>query len=130
VRLMLTLTPIVCVAAAIAISNILETYLVENDEELEDDEEEFKVTGKKGDKSITFDTLDAGIKSPGLKFTIVGGVSLLLCLFAFHCTYVTSTAYSSPSVVLASQNRDGSQHIIDDFREAYYWLRQNVFPQA
>jgi dolichyl-diphosphooligosaccharide--protein glycosyltransferase len=28
--------------------------------------------------------------------------------------------------VLASQNQDGSQHIIDDFREAYYWLRQNT----
>ena len=39
---------------------------------------------------------------------------------------VTSSAYSSPSVVLASQNPDGSQHIIDDFREAYYWLRQNT----
>ena len=39
---------------------------------------------------------------------------------------VTSTAYSSPSVVLASRNPDGSQHIIDDFREAYYWLRQNT----
>jgi dolichyl-diphosphooligosaccharide---protein glycosyltransferase len=124
---MLTLTPIVCVAAAIAISNILETYLVESDEEPEDDED-FKVTGKKkGDKTVTFDSFDVGIKSQGLKFTIVGGVSILLCLFAFHCTYVTSSAYSSPSVVLASQNRDGSQHIIDDFREAYYWLRQNVF---
>jgi dolichyl-diphosphooligosaccharide--protein glycosyltransferase len=43
-----------------------------------------------------------------------------------HCTWVTSNAYSSPSVVLASQNQDGSQHIIDDFREAYYWLRQNT----
>ena len=27
----------------------------------------------------------------------------LLMLFAIHCTWVTSSAYSSPSVVLASQ---------------------------
>ncbi len=51
---------------------------------------------------------------------------LLLLVFVLHCTFVTSTAYSSPSVVLASRNADGSQHIIDDFREAYYWLRQNT----
>jgi len=50
----------------------------------------------------------------------------MMVFFVFHCTWVTSTAYSSPSVVLASQNPDGSQHIIDDFREAYYWLRQNT----
>ncbi|KZV78076.1 STT3-domain-containing protein [Exidia glandulosa HHB12029] len=50
----------------------------------------------------------------------------MLTTFIFHCTWVTSSAYSSPSVVLASRNPDGSQHIIDDFREAYYWLRQNT----
>jgi len=47
-----------------------------------------------------------------------------------HCTFVTSTAYSSPSVVLASRAPDGSQNIIDDFREAYYWLRQNTEKNA
>jgi hypothetical protein len=53
-----------------------------------------------------------------------------LIMFVYHCTFVTSTAYSSPSVVLASRNQDGSQHIIDDFREAYYWLRQNTKEDA
>jgi dolichyl-diphosphooligosaccharide--protein glycosyltransferase len=32
--------------------------------------------------------------------------------------------------VLASRGADGSQHIIDDFREAYYWLRQNTKEDA
>ena len=32
---------------------------------------------------------------------------MFLVLFAVHCTWVTSSAYSSPSVVLASQNPDG-----------------------
>ena len=49
-----------------------------------------------------------------------------LALFVRHSTYVTSTAYSSPSVVLASRLADGSQYIIDDYREAYYWLRMNT----
>ena len=51
---------------------------------------------------------------------------LLLMLFAVHCTWVTSNAYSSPSVVLASYNSDGTRQILDDFREAYFWLSQNT----
>lgn len=55
---------------------------------------------------------------------------MLLMMFAVHCTWVTSNAYSSPSVVLASYNHDGSRNILDDFREAYYWLRQNTDEHA
>lgn len=34
-------------------------------------------------------------------------VVLTLVMFAFHCTWVTSNAYSSPSIVLASYGQDG-----------------------
>ncbi|KAJ7363138.1 Dolichyl-diphosphooligosaccharide--protein glycosyltransferase subunit stt3b [Desmophyllum pertusum] len=54
----------------------------------------------------------------------------MLMMFAVHCTWVTSNAYSSPSVVLASTNYDGSRNILDDFREAYFWLRQNTDDNA
>ena len=57
-------------------------------------------------------------------------VAMMLMLFAVHCTWVTSNAYSSPSIVLASYNNDGTRHIIDDFREAYYWLRKNTAERA
>lgn len=33
---------------------------------------------------------------------------MMLMLFAVHCTWVTSNAYSSPSIVLASYSNDGS----------------------
>ena len=44
--------------------------------------------------------------------TNIGSIVILLLmmflvLFAVHCTWVTSNAYSSPSVVLASTNQDG-----------------------
>ena len=39
-------------------------------------------------------------------FVLMATVMLLL-LFVVHCTWVTSNAYSSPSVVLASYNSDG-----------------------
>lgn len=35
------------------------------------------------------------------------GVVLTLVMFAIHCTWVTSNAYSSPSIVLASYGHDG-----------------------
>ncbi|KAN0128859.1 glycosyltransferase [Lactarius tabidus] len=40
-----------------------------------------------------------------------------LTFFVVHCTWVTSMAYSSPSIVLASHNQDSLQ-LIDDFRES------------
>ena len=61
---------------------------------------------------------------------MVAGVSLLLIFYVFHCTWVTSEAYSSPSIVLAARGMDGSRVIFDDFREAYWWLRHNTAPDA
>ena len=99
VRLMLTLTPIVCVCAAIAISSLLQKIT--------------KLGKQYADVSI-------------VGYLVIFG---LMCHFVQHSTWVTSNAYSSPSVVLSSYNNKGEQVIIDDFREAYYWLRQNTDEQ-
>lgn len=53
-------------------------------------------------------------------------LTFMLVSYVFHCTWVTSEAYSSPSIVLSARSHDGSQVIFDDFREAYYWLRMNT----
>ncbi|XDV33652.1 hypothetical protein PO909_003974, partial [Leuciscus waleckii] len=75
-----------------------------------------------------------GVCEEGLGSNIKSLVSvlllLLLLMFTVHCTWVTSNAYSSPSVVLASYNHDGSRNILDDFREAYSWLRLNTGPHT
>ena len=164
VRLMLTLTPVVCVAAAVAFSSLLDTYIdpVEPDalvSSAQATEAEAPAgdspanvasgsatTGKKAKKAAAADASSSGLASGVLAAMSPSGKSArprgifgldtralvianalgMLLFFVLHCTYVTSSAYSSPSVVLASQNPDGSQHIIDDFREAYYWLRQNT----
>lgn len=162
VRLMLTLTPVVCVAAAIALSSLLDVYLnpVEPDEGDAAATQPAKnapaapavdsassSTSKKGKKAAAttasspladFVSVATGKSSPSTRgifgidtrLVVVFNTLWMLSFFVFHCTYVTSTAYSSPSVVLASQGADGSQHIIDDFREAYYWLRQNTEEDA
>ena len=185
VRLMLTLTPVVCVAAAIALSSLLDTYLDPSEPDAaQSDESSTQVATTSGSKGAsgrsqgvpstaasssattpkkvkkskekeppatpggTLGELVSGVASSaaaavqgsdkstsksskgifGLdtRFTVLINAICMLLLFVVHCTWVTSNAYSSPSVVLASTNPDGSQHIIDDFREAYYWLRQNT----
>ena len=53
-------------------------------------------------------------------------VTVFLVTYTFHCNWVTSEAYSSPSIVLSARAGDGGRIIFDDFREAYYWLRHNT----
>lgn len=138
VRLMLALTPCVCVASAVALSSILDTYLTIKSPKP-------PAPGEKEPTAIpTVDATTAppsapkkrvlnaargeivGIYNITSKILVVSSFTFYLFLFVQHCTWVTSNAYSSPSVVLASRLPDGSQHIIDDYREAYYWLRKNT----
>jgi len=57
-------------------------------------------------------------------------VTFFLVTYAFHCVWATSEAYSSPSIVLTARTHDGSRIIFDDFREAYWWLRENTNEDA
>ncbi|KAF8737291.1 hypothetical protein AX14_013140 [Amanita brunnescens Koide BX004] len=159
VRLMLTLTPVVCITSAVALSTLLDTYI---DPAEPDAPHEPSDTGsgasvvnvpptpssKKAKKAAaaaaavepstpraidspasskkSASTTSRGIFGFDSRLVVVLNTIGMLAFFVVHCTWVTSTAYSSPSVVLASTGQDGSQHIIDDFREAYYWLRQNT----
>jgi len=164
VRLMLTLTPVVCVASAVALSSLLDTYIDPTEPDVAEEQVPASTnttispaqtvttpatTSKKAKKAAAAGPPPAsspltnliaatspvkrgsapppkGIFGIDARLVVVLNTLSMLFFFVFHCTWVTSNAYSSPSVVLASQNQDGSQHIIDDFREAYYWLRQNT----
>lgn len=138
VRLMLTLTPIVCVAAAMVLSSILDTYLsldspsaaeqTSGSASAESNGSAKKAGKKEGLRSMRKPLV--GIYTLLSKMSVVSATTLYLLIFVLHCTWVTSNAYSSPSVVLASRLPDGSQHIIDDYREAYQWLRQNTKEDA
>jgi dolichyl-diphosphooligosaccharide--protein glycosyltransferase len=139
VRLMLTLTPIVCVAAALALSNILNTYLTIESPAApapgatSDAANGTPAVSKKAAKQEGLRSMRqplVGIYASFSKLSVVTAMTTYLLIFVLHCTWVTSNAYSSPSVVLASRLPDGSQHIIDDYREAYQWLRQNTKEDA
>lgn len=138
VRLILTLTPVVCILAAIAFSKTFDYYLYD-DSLKSDDQEQLSHTKNKQqyDKADKVQNIfqsqkekeDTGLNS-NIKGIVIIILSMLLVLFAVHCTWVTSNAYSSPSIVLATYSQSGSRQIIDDFREAYYWLRKNTAEDA
>ncbi|KAG0044173.1 oligosaccharyl transferase stt3 subunit [Gryganskiella cystojenkinii] len=180
VRLMLTLTPVVCVSAAIAYSTLLDTYLEKSEHVLASNlangsirataetptaaasaeikpasngSKKTKAEAKAAaaaaaaaaktveteTKASKKDTASSSKDSSKKRFPIfnwdsramvIMQLTWFLFMFAWHCTYVTSGSYSSPSIVLASRQADGSQMIIDDFREAYYWLRKNTGEDA
>ncbi|KHN82263.1 Dolichyl-diphosphooligosaccharide--protein glycosyltransferase subunit STT3 [Toxocara canis] len=140
VRLMLTLTPVVCVLSGIAFSYTYEKYLVDDGEQPKSGSEEeeskhlYDKAGKsrKGGSWTNQTAGEAEEASIGMNARSIVSVVLVLMLLMFvvHCTYVTSNAYSHPSVVLQSHTSDGGRVIMDDFREAYYWLRKNTEENA
>ncbi|KAJ2341321.1 oligosaccharyl transferase stt3 subunit, partial [Coemansia sp. RSA 2618] len=123
VRLILTLTPIVCVLAGVAVANVFEAYLGRASSSSDADA---GTNADAGSGEASSSSARGAAQVP--RTAVIGAILFLLCSFQWHSSWITSTAYSSPSVVLASRGPDGSQHIIDDFREAYYWLRRNTEP--
>ncbi|KAG1653300.1 Dolichyl-diphosphooligosaccharide--protein glycosyltransferase subunit STT3A [Nymphon striatum] len=113
VRLMLVLAPVMCILSGIGVSSLLTIY----SKQLEDNKSEDKKT-KQFEKNYFFKNEVA--------WGFVTVMSVFLITYTYHCTWVTSEAYSSPSIVLSARSHDGSRIIFDDFRESYYWLRQNT----
>ena len=62
-----------------------------------------------------------------LSLSITSILAFLCYSYLIHCTWTASEAYSSPSIVMLNSNQ---RVIIDDFREAYYWLRLNTEDEA
>lgn len=121
VRLMLVLAPVMCVLSGIAISHLLTKYIRNVDTS------SLGSGGSKGldsKKAKKFEQQSPMKNEIAIAFIMV--ITLLLVTYTFHCTWVTSEAYSSPSIVLSARSHDGGRIIFDDFREAYYWLKMNT----
>lgn len=126
VRLMLVLAPVMCILSGIAVSTLLATYMKEihatssaTAAGLANGKPEYhSKKHKRVENNFVF-------RSEVATFFVVL-MMFLLGMYTIHCTWVTSEAYSSPSIVLSARTTDGSQVIFDDFREAYYWLRMNT----
>eukprot|EP01137_Pigoraptor_chileana_P016397 Opistho-2@5843 len=113
VRLMLVLAPVACILGAIALSSTLQTYMRNLSTSAASRRE-----GKKQSSNYP-------VKNE-ISLIVIGGITLMLITYVYHCTWVTAEAYSSPSIVLSARGYGDDRIIFDDFREAYYWLRHNT----
>jgi len=116
VRLMLVLAPVMCILSGIGISTILFTYMK-------------NIDSAKLDKKLK-KSEDNYPKKSEIATMVIFFMAFILANYTFHCTWVTSEAYSSPSIVLSAKGGNGEKIIFDDFREAYYWLRYNTHEDA
>ncbi|KAI8430345.1 hypothetical protein MSG28_000645 [Choristoneura fumiferana] len=113
VRLMLVLAPVMCIVSGVAASSLLSLHVKDIEPKVEKHDKK-----KKHENNLVFRS------ETGALFVCVLGC--LLVSYVFHCTWVTSEAYSSPSIVLSARAHDGARIIFDDFREAYTWLKMNT----
>jgi dolichyl-diphosphooligosaccharide--protein glycosyltransferase len=112
---MLVSGPACCVLSGIGISYILK-----------------KITG-----SIKIEVKQfLGVKSIArsvisIEFALIGlGLICIACCKAvFHGTWAAAEAYSHPSIIMA-YNQGNRRVIVDDYREAYGWLRHNTKQSA
>ncbi|KAI3776427.1 hypothetical protein L1987_46209 [Smallanthus sonchifolius] len=126
VRLILVATPAVCLISAIAVS-----ATIKNLTQLLRGKTTQTMSGKGTSGTRGFSKQQGSVDQsiPFLKngaSVLLLGAFYLLSRYAIHCTWVTSEAYSSPSIVLAARGAHGQRVIFDDYREAYFWLRQNT----
>jgi len=48
---------------------------------------------------------------------------MLMCNQVYHSNIIAAESYASPSIIMATRNQMGERVIVDDYREAYYWLK-------
>eukprot|EP01086_Lenisia_limosa_P011309 TRINITY_DN3696_c0_g1_i1.p1 TRINITY_DN3696_c0_g1~~TRINITY_DN3696_c0_g1_i1.p1 ORF type:complete len:707 (+),score=174.40 TRINITY_DN3696_c0_g1_i1:84-2204(+) len=130
VRLMLVLAPVASIMGGVAVSQIFKAH-IPNLIMSEGQKEEKDMSGKsKAKKAAAEEVKELSSQRRLYSIVIVGGMALLLFMFVSHSVWVTSEAYSSPSIILSAKQPDGSRVIFDDFREAYYWIRDNTKQDA
>ncbi|XP_020581762.1 LOW QUALITY PROTEIN: dolichyl-diphosphooligosaccharide--protein glycosyltransferase subunit STT3B [Phalaenopsis equestris] len=127
VRLILVAAPAVCLISSIAVSATLKnlTTLIRAKNNTP------QIGSGKGSASLKASAKASSFDQPlpyqrNVAITLLFGAFYLLSRYAIHCTWVTSEAYSSPSIVLAARGSHGGRVIFDDYREAYFWLRKNT----
>ncbi|KAH0461618.1 hypothetical protein IEQ34_009193 [Dendrobium chrysotoxum] len=126
VRLILVAAPAVCLISSIAVSATLKnlTMLIRAKNNATPMGSSKGASLKASAKASSFDQPLPYQRNVAIALLL--GAFYLLSRYAIHCTWVTSEAYSSPSIVLAARGAHGGRVIFDDYREAYFWLRKNT----
>lgn len=85
-------------------------------------------TGEVMNSPLTFARVpdEAKVIAKPVAFCMCVGACVLLFQYVRHAIWATSEAYSNPSIVLSARGGEGERIFFDDYREGYYWLRQNT----
>uniref|UniRef100_UPI00358E261C dolichyl-diphosphooligosaccharide--protein glycosyltransferase subunit STT3B-like isoform X2 n=1 Tax=Myxine glutinosa TaxID=7769 RepID=UPI00358E261C len=152
VRLMVTLAPPMCILAAISLSRFLDEVFSDESHPMEDltDSslgEESATNGTNGSSTLNVlqqdrrsireemrnrrqddDVLESS--GPTARIIMLTAFIMIIAIFVSHCTYMANKAYSSPGVIVERIQQDGTRVVMDDFREAFEWLRHNTAEDA
>jgi dolichyl-diphosphooligosaccharide--protein glycosyltransferase len=153
IRLMLVFAPAACVLAGIGVSEVVrgltdsirmgfeqgeddDSQAIEENKDSDEDDAVTKSTPKKskGKKKGKKREPKTEVSRIVMKYPFISSVVMtavigfILAKYVFHSTWVAAEAYSSPSIILASRGRNGEKILIDDYREAYDWIRLNTDP--
>jgi len=149
IRLMLVLAPVACIIAAIAISELMRkasksvrAWLTQGfedspaaimDQEARKSEarpaEGLPMRKKEKKPREQSASSDSKLKKKKSFLPVDAAIVIIIFListmqgYVYHSTMLASEAYSSPSIILSGRKHDGTRYIIDDFREAYYWIK-------
>ena len=127
VRLLLLSSPALCILSGLGVSEIIHFFVKQfKNYKGEEENQEEPVPGARP-QPVKLPKYRYGLEIVFIFLFILG---TMLVSYIFHCTWVGAEAYASPSIILANKDKYGNKHIIDDFREAYYWLRMNTKPDA
>jgi len=133
VRLILLMAPVASILGGVALGRIcawsLNQVWPSNDSA---DTKAIAVGTKKGKKGGKADATVSVIDSATMKW-VKRSVAMVLLIV----TYMTMGAFdtycwkigkhlSNPSIIQVGQTRDGNIVVVDDYREAYHWVRDNT----
>jgi dolichyl-diphosphooligosaccharide--protein glycosyltransferase len=152
VRLILLTAPIASSLSGIAVGRLvswcLSTFMEEEESKdtttqtKENENSKAKSIKKKDSKATSKDNF-AGIAaiqngfneaSKSTEGKIVKGIASIVILGSLYYqantfktySWAISKGLSNPSIIIKGQLRDGTQVVVDDYREAYWWLRDNT----
>ncbi|EKX36499.1 hypothetical protein GUITHDRAFT_78856 [Guillardia theta CCMP2712] len=147
IRLILILAPASSVVAGVALELVITWSISQHLEDLEEPADPVtaksaaaknvkKAQGKKGKKGgeLTshpfFQELNEIYSENLMLRKVLAGVWLFMTLsgllyYWVHCHRMAENL-SSPSIMLMARSKTGEPVIIDDFRESYWWLRDNT----
>uniref|UniRef100_A0A7S3CNR1 dolichyl-diphosphooligosaccharide--protein glycotransferase n=1 Tax=Strombidium rassoulzadegani TaxID=1082188 RepID=A0A7S3CNR1_9SPIT len=135
VRLMLVLAPVVCIVSGIAVGEIvrkstksIRLALIGKKEESQGERRkahpeipDFELTSKRKGRLIPVE----------VALVLILVVVYVLKDYVFHSVFYSAEALSDPQIIQSGGvDANGNRIIIDDYREAYYWLKQNTAKEA